>query len=67
MPDYSKLAVRRDFYGEMGWIPNFDVKISKDNDKRYTACREFFDAPIEFNATNTLKTISANIQDLPSP
>lgn len=31
MPDYSKVAAGRDIYGEMGWIPNFNVKLSKNN------------------------------------
>jgi hypothetical protein len=50
MPDYSKLVKRRDVFGELGWIPNFEKKKSKDNDKRYTTCREFFDAPLEYHA-----------------
>lgn len=48
MPAYSKVAAERDIFGELGWIPNFDVKQSKDNDKRYSACREFFDAPLDY-------------------
>ena len=45
MPDYTKLSRDRDIYGELGWIPNFNVKVSKDNDKTYPAEREFFDEP----------------------
>lgn len=49
MPDYAKVSKKRDVFGEMGWIPNFDVKKSKDNQKRYTTCREFFDAPLNYH------------------
>ena len=26
MPDYSGISKDRDIYGELGWIPNFNVK-----------------------------------------
>jgi len=29
MPDYSGVSKDRDIYGELGWIPNFNVKCSK--------------------------------------
>ena len=29
MPDYSGVTKDRDIYGELGWIPNFNVKCSK--------------------------------------
>ena len=45
MPDYTKLKDERDFYGELGWIPNFNVKVSKDNENLYPTYRETFDAP----------------------
>ena len=48
MPPHSKVAEERDVFGELGWIPNFDVKKSKDNHKRYTTCREFFDVPLDY-------------------
>lgn len=48
MPDYSKLAQERDVFGELGWIPNFDVKKSKNNADRHTNYKEFFDAPKEY-------------------
>ena len=32
MPDYSGVTKDRDIYGELGWIPNFNVKCSKNND-----------------------------------
>lgn len=31
MPEYTKLTQERDIYGELGWVPNFNVKVSKDN------------------------------------
>lgn len=45
MPRYTKLTQDRDIYGELGWIPNHDVKVSKDNDNLYPALRETFDGP----------------------
>lgn len=45
MPDWSKVAKDRDVYGELAWIPNFNVKLSKHNNKVYPTVREFFDAP----------------------
>ena len=45
MPNYAKLSVDRDIYGELGWIPNFSIKDSKDNDKVYPDRRETFDGP----------------------
>lgn len=48
MPDYAKVARDRDLFGELGWIPNFDKKVSKDNHKLYQGCREFFDTPLSY-------------------
>jgi hypothetical protein len=48
MPDYSKLAKERDIYGELGWIPNFNVKKSKNNDCRHPNYKEYFDAPKDY-------------------
>lgn len=45
MPDYSVVAVERDVFGELGWVPNFEVKKSKNNEDRHIAYRELFDAP----------------------
>jgi len=45
MPDYSTLAGERDVFGELGWIPNFEIKRSKNNNNRHVAYREMFDAP----------------------
>lgn len=45
MPDYSKAARDRDIYGELGWVTNFNVKFSKNNDYLHPSYREFFDEP----------------------
>jgi hypothetical protein len=49
MPDYAKVSLERDVFGELGWIPNFDVKKSKNNEDRHNNFREFFDAPKDYN------------------
>jgi len=51
MPDYTKLAKERDIYGELGWVPNFNVKCSKNNNKMYPTYREFFDGPKNYSST----------------
>lgn len=48
IPDYSKVSLDRDVFGELGWIPNFNVKKSKNNDDRHGNYREFFDAPKDY-------------------
>ena len=53
MPDWSSLAAERDVFGELGWIPNFDKKLSKDNAKRHMNYREFFDQPKDYASTFT--------------
>ena len=49
MPEYSKVSKERDIYGELGWIPNFNVKYSKNNQKLYPTYREFFDYPKNYH------------------
>jgi hypothetical protein len=49
MPDYTKLAKERDIYGELGWIQNFNVKFSKNNNKMHPTYREFFDDPKNYH------------------
>jgi hypothetical protein len=39
----------RDVFGELGWIPNFDIKKSKNNDDRHYNYREFFDTPKDYH------------------
>lgn len=58
IPEYSKLAGERDVFGELGWIPNFNVKKSKNNNDRHNNFREFFDAPRDYNLefTNASRT-----------
>jgi hypothetical protein len=58
MPDYSKVNRDRDVYGELGWIPNFNVKNSKNNDARHGNYREFFDKPKDYNAAFTTAFVS---------
>lgn len=48
MPDYTTLAADRDVFGELGWIPNFEIKKSKNNITRHLNYREMFDAPKEY-------------------
>jgi len=59
MPDYSKLAIERDVYGELGWIPNFDVTKSKNNEVRHTNYKEFFDAPKDYHNEFNSATLTA--------
>ena len=49
MPDYTKMARERDIYGELGWISNFNVKFSKNNDRMHPTYREFFDGPKNYH------------------
>lgn len=48
MPEYSKLAQERDVFGELGWLPNFEVKNSKNNAERHLHYREMFDRPQDY-------------------
>ena len=43
MPEYSSVGKERDVYGELGWITNFEVKNSKNNENRYKTFKETFD------------------------
>lgn len=45
MPDYTSVIKDRDFYGEMAWIPNFNMTLSKNNVDRHKTYKEFFDQP----------------------
>jgi len=49
MPEYSTLAGQRDVFGELGWVPNFEIKKSKNNEDRHVVYRELFDAPKDYN------------------
>ena len=49
MPDYTIVAAERDVFGELGWIPNFNVKKSKNNVVIHDTYREYFDAPKDYN------------------
>lgn len=58
MPDYSQMSKDRDIYGELGWIPNFNVKCSKNNDKRHSTTREYFDGPMNYHMTFNNSTMT---------
>jgi len=58
MPDYSGVSKDRDIYGELGWIPNFNVKVSKNNDLRHPTMREFFDGPMNYHTTFNNSTMT---------
>ena len=58
MPDYSQAAKERDIYGELGWIPNMHVKVSKNNDKYHSTTREYFDQPMNYHATFNNSTMT---------
>ena len=58
MPEYSSVMKERDIYGELGWLPNFNVKCSKHNDKRHSSCREYFDGPLNYQSTFNNSTMS---------
>jgi len=49
MPDYTKLMEERDVYGELGWLPNFNVTNSKNNACCHKKFREFFDQPRDYH------------------
>lgn len=49
MPDYTKVSKERDIYGELGWITNFNVKNSKNNNTRHPTYREYFDGPKNYH------------------
>lgn len=58
MPDYSIIAKDRDIYGELGWIPNFNVKCSKNNMRRHITNREYFDSPMNYHVTFNNSTMT---------
>lgn len=58
MPDYSVNSKDRDIYGELGWIPNFNVKCSKNNEDRQTNNREYFDGPMNYHVTFNNSTMT---------
>jgi hypothetical protein len=50
MPPWSPLGgEQRDIYGELAWIPNFQVTMSKDNTKMHRNYQEFFDKPRNYH------------------
>lgn len=53
LPEYSKVIKERDVYGELGWVDNFNVSISKNNQHRHVNQREFFDNPQNYHCVYT--------------
>ncbi|CDW91563.1 UNKNOWN [Stylonychia lemnae] len=49
MPEYSQVIKQRDTYGELGWIPNFQVTFSKNNPRLHKNYQEYFDRPQEYH------------------
>jgi len=49
MPDWSKVDKERDMYGELAWIKNFQVKLSKNNNRMHQKFKEFFDQPRNYH------------------
>ena len=45
MPEYTQVIKDRDIYGELAWVPNFNVTYSKNNNDRHSTYKEFFDQP----------------------
>lgn len=58
MPDNSIVSKDRDIYGELGWIPNFNVKCSKNNERRHITTREYFDGPMNYHVTFNNSTMT---------
>lgn len=58
MPDYSGVSKDRDIYGELGWIPNFNIKCSKNNNLRHPSNREYFDGPMNYHVTFNNSTMT---------
>lgn len=56
IPSWSNVAQERDIYGELGWIPNFEVTYSKNNANLHPTYKQFFDKPkdqvLDANATS---------------
>jgi len=50
MPAWSPLGgEQRDIYGELAWIPNFQVTMSKDNNRNHKNYKEYFDKPRNYH------------------
>jgi hypothetical protein len=53
IPQYAKMYITRDVYGELGWVDNWNVKNSKNNNHRHAGNKEFFDKPANYHTTYT--------------
>ena len=54
MPPWSPLGgEQRDIYGELAWIPNFQVTTSKDNTTNHRNYQEYFDKPRNYHMAHS--------------
>lgn len=60
MPDYTIVDKERDIYGELGWVPNFQVTLSKDNQNLHNTFKEYFDQPKQYSGVFNDTTTSAS-------
>lgn len=61
MPPWSPLGgEQRDIYGELAWIPNFQVTTSKDNQKMHRNYKEFFDYPRNYHVQNGSSSVASS-------
>ena len=51
MPVFTGVTINREIHRELGLIPNFYVKYSKNYDILYPTNREIFDAPMNFHVS----------------
>ena len=58
MPDWSKVDRERDMYGELAWVKNFHVKLSKNNVRMHRTFKEFFDQPRNYHGLYNNPTTS---------
>ena len=58
MPEWSVVDKERDVYGELAWIPNFQVALSKNNPNMHRNFKEFFDQPKNYQAVYNNSNVS---------
>eukprot|EP00347_Sterkiella_histriomuscorum_P005675 403355693 len=60
IPKYSSVYKQRDLHGELGWIPNFQVVYSKNNQNLHPTYKEFFDMPQNYHNLYSDASITAS-------
>ena len=61
MPPWSPLGgEQRDIYGELAWIPNFQVTTSKDNSRLHNNYKEYFDKPKNYHLAASNSTAASS-------